>query len=428
MVDHAIDLGYTPRPWQADFHRNFKKRAILIVHRRAGKTVVGRMELVDNALHRPNTRYAYVAPFLKQSRAVMWNDLKKTAMLVPETHISEMDMKVTFANGSTITCFGADNHDGLRGLGFHGLVLDEMADVRPGVMGQVLLPTLVADDGWLLLIGTPKGIDPLSEHFYAVEKDPNWYARRLSWTDTGVFTPEQMAEQRAMQTEREYQLEYCCQFDAGTPDVLLSGADYDAALARVMPDYEIEEHPVIIGVDVARYGDDRTVIVVRQGPKMHEPIIMRQASTFDIANRVSVVYHTHRADAVFIDYSGGLGGGVQDQLANLGIFAVAVHFNGRPSSDHYKNLRAEMWFKMAQWVRREGCIPNVPGLKVELTAPTYKTDDGGKLQLESKDDMKARGMKSPDVADALALTWAYPVMAKPRFPHQQQQPPEWEPF
>ena len=427
VADVHVDLGYRPRKWQADFHRAFKKRAILIVHRRAGKTVVGRMELLDHALNTPKTRYAYVAPYLKQARSVMWGELKASALKIPETDVSEAELRVTFANGSTITCFGADNADSLRGLGFHGLVLDEMADVKPGVMGQVLLPTLVADDGWLLLIGTPKGIDPLSELYFKVESDPEWYARRLSWEDTGVFTPEQMAEQRAMQTEREYLLEYCCLFDAGAPDTLLSGLDYDAATTRVIPDYEIDEHPIIIGVDVARYGDDRTVIAVRQGPKLYEPVVMRQASTFDIANRVSLVYHQYHADAVFIDYSGGLGGGVQDQLANMGIYAVAVHFNGKPPDDHYRNMRAYMWFTMAKWIRTTACLPHIPGLKAEITSPTYHTDDSGKLQLESKDDLKARGMSSPDQADAICLTHAHPVLPKAKA-RTNQQPVEWDPF
>jgi hypothetical protein len=113
-------------------------------------------------------------------------------------------------------------------------------------------------------------------------------------------------------------------------------------------------------------------------------------------------------DAVFID--AGQGGGVIDRLRQLKYDVVEVAFASAPASQYYHNKRAEMWHEMAKWIVSGGALPNHARLMQDLAAPTYKYKaDSHKIILESKDEMTARGLPSPDYGDALALTFAHPV-------------------
>ena len=112
-------------------------------------------------------------------------------------------------------------------------------------------------------------------------------------------------------------------------------------------------------------------------------------------------------DAVFVD--AGRGEGVIDRLRQLGHSAQEINFGGRPINARYANKRSEMWDLLREWLDHGGVIPNSPELKGELAAPTYSFDASGRMVLEPKEKVKARGLRSPDLADALALTFAAPV-------------------
>jgi hypothetical protein len=178
---------------------------------------------------------------------------------------------------------------------------------------------------------------------------------------------------------------------------------------------------LVLGVDVARFGDDQSVILVRKGrdARAHEPIKLRGVDTMTLAGRVAEEYQRLRADAVFVD-GGGVGGGVVDRLRQLNVPVIEVQFGGAADrvamgDEHpaYANKRAEMWGNMREWLKG-GAIPDDPEYRADLTGPEYGfviKDGRDAIQLERKQDMKRRGLASPDIADALALTFAYPVMA-----------------
>ena len=110
---------------------------------------------------------------------------------------------------------------------------------------------------------------------------------------------------------------------------------------------------------------------------------------------------------MFVD--AGNGAGVIDKLRQMGHDATEVHFGGRPSKARYVNKRSEMWFEMREWLMAGGVIPRNTALMQDLAAPIYRFDTQDRVALESKDDIKARGLPSPDLGDALALTFAFPV-------------------
>ena len=127
----------------------------------------------------------------------------------------------------------------------------------------------------------------------------------------------------------------------------------------------------------------------------------------DLASRVAAKIESWKPDAVFID--SGNGSGVIDRLRQLGYDVIEVHFGGKALDPGYLNKRAEMWFELASWIKQGGSIPNNVDLKQDLAAPIYWYDNAGRKQLEPKDDIKKRGLPSPDLGDALALTFAQPV-------------------
>jgi phage terminase large subunit len=202
-------------------------------------------------------------------------------------------------------------------------------------------------------------------------------------------------------------------FPPGGFNQLLSYEDVKAAMSRHYRADQYDYAARVLGVDVAREGDDRSVIFPRQGQVAFKPMEMRNVKSVDGAGHVAQKKFEWQSDAEFIDNTGGFGGGWIDQLEKLGHTPVGVHFAGKASDPRYANKRAEMWFLMAEWIKAGGSLPNIPDLIGELTTPTY-TFRGDQFLLEPKEQIKKRLGRSPDFADALALTFAYPVQARPR--------------
>jgi hypothetical protein len=177
---------------------------------------------------------------------------------------------------------------------------------------------------------------------------------------------------------------------------------------------------LVIGVDVARFGTNESVIAFRKGRDARTIpwIRMRGATTVQLAGKVAEVVSRYRVDAVFVD-GGGVGGGVVDNLRALHVFCFDVQFGAKAdgigfsegvSGERYANKRAEMWGLTRAWLKH-GAIPGDPDLKAQLIGPTYTYKLKSEILLEKKEDMMKRGLESPDLADALALTFAMPVVA-----------------
>lgn len=196
---------------------------------------------------------------------------------------------------------------------------------------------------------------------------------------------------------------------------LLGIEDVEAAMNRHLRDDQYEFAARVLGVDVAREGDDSSVIFPRQGLAAFPPIVMRNVDSLHGAGQVMRKQDDWQADGVFVDNTGGFGGGWIDRMVQMGCSPIGIHFAAKADDVRYANKRAEMWFKMAEWVKSGGALPNIPALKPELTVPTYSFK-GDQFMIEPKEQIKKRLGRSPDLADGLALTFAYPVVARPRGP------------
>ena len=172
--------------------------------------------------------------------------------------------------------------------------------------------------------------------------------------------------------------------------------------------------PLIMGIDVARFGDDQSVIRFRRGRDAHSimPRKYRGVDTMKLAGEAATLIETFRPDAVFVDET-GIGGAVVDRLRQLGHHVVGVN-NGAVSDCPIegmmvRNKGAELWARMREWMKAGGAIDDDAELMTELESREYGYDANNKIVLEKKSDMKKRGLGSPDQADGLSLTFAYPV-------------------
>ena len=170
--------------------------------------------------------------------------------------------------------------------------------------------------------------------------------------------------------------------------------------------------PVVWGVDVARMGGDRSARCKRQGQGVLERVkTWSGKDLMELAGIILTEYeatpYSMRPQSIFID-SIGIGGGLADRLAELDLPAISIAVSESPSlKDRFMRLRDELFWKAREWFEARDCkIPNDETLISEVTAVRYKYQSSGKLKIEGKDEMRRRGMRSPDACDAFVLTFA----------------------
>ena len=201
------------------------------------------------------------------------------------------------------------------------------------------------------------------------------------------------------------------EFPPSSINVLLGPDEVEAAMAAIHMPSAYEHSQKRLGIDVARQGDDRTVLFPRQGLQALPPVEMRNQRGPAVAARAALAKDRWNWEVCFVDDTGGWGGSVQDAMLQGSLSHVPINFAGKADDPRYLNKRAEMWFRMAEWIKRGGCLPKLPDLVRELTTPTY-TFVNGKFQIEPKEQIKQRLQFSPDLGDGLALTFAWAEMPR----------------
>lgn len=375
-------------------------------------TVLAINALIDAALKSTKSlpRFGYVAPYKEQARKISWDYFKEYCKDIPGVKFNETLLTVDFEhNGARISLYGADNPDSIRGQYFDGCVLDEFADMKPEVWAQVVRPMLMDRLGWALFIGTPKGVNQFYDMYMHALQDDEWFAGLYNVNDTGAIAESEIEAARKTMPETAFRQEMLCDFTASGDDTLISIDLAQKAMDRAegLKSEAYSFAPKILGVDVARYGGDRSVIVRRQGVYSDITAVYKDMDNMRLADAVAAQIVEWQPDAVFID--GGRGEGVIDRLRQLGHRVIEVNFGAKPGTPRYLNKRAEMWDLMRKWLNEGGVIPPNKQLRADLCVPCYKMNAANKLELEKKEDIKRRGMPSPDLGDALALTFAQPV-------------------
>src|SRR6185437_8119150 len=238
-----VGPGYDPRAQFLPFHERSNRWAIIVAHRRAGKTVACVMELLTRALATPKTdaRYAYIAPYREQAKTAAWNYLKQYGACVtrdPSKDLRESDLSVRLYNGANVRLFGSDNPNALRGMYLDGVVLDEYADMRPALWGEVIRPTLSDRNGWAVFIGTPRGRNEFCQLYETALQDSQWFHLMLKASQTGILPAAELESARKGLTDAQYQQEYEFSFEAA-----IHGAIYAKELAQALEQKRITRVP-----------------------------------------------------------------------------------------------------------------------------------------------------------------------------------------
>ena len=189
--------------------------AIVVAHRRCGKTVACINDLVVRASleGKKDGRYAYVAPYYSQAKNIAWDYLVRFAEPVL-AKANQSELWVELINGSRIRLFGADNPDALRGLYLDGIVLDEYADMRPRIWGEIIRPLLADRLGWAVFIGTPKGHNAFWDLYNNASKDDRWYVKTLRASQTGLLPKEELEDAAKSMSQDQYMQEFECDFES----------------------------------------------------------------------------------------------------------------------------------------------------------------------------------------------------------------------
>jgi hypothetical protein len=235
-----LRLDYRPRKVFLPYHRRRERWAVIVAHRRCGKTVACINDMIRRAatLEKPNGRFSYVAPFMTQAKETAWDYLKRYALPITAAK-NEAELWVELVNGARIRIQGADNPDRLRGSYLDGVVLDEFADMRPSVWGEVIRPMLADREGWATFIGTPKGRNEFYEIWQRGQGDPAWFALRLKASETRLLPIAELASARSAMTPEQYEQEFECSFEAA-----ILGAYYGKELANAEREGRIKIVPV----------------------------------------------------------------------------------------------------------------------------------------------------------------------------------------
>lgn len=215
-------------------------------------------------------------------------------------------------------------------------------------------------------------------------------------------------------------------FPRVSSDALFGPDEIEEAMARSYKPGSFDYAPVILGGDVARQGDDSSALARRQSLVVFPIKMYRVPDTVLVGAQFSMEMDTHHADACFVDTTGGYGVGVVDSMRQTGHDPIEVYFNGAAMDKRYFNKRAEMYFELSKWIKAGGALPYDPELKEELLAITYMFQ-GDKFRLCDKDDVKELIGRSPDRADAVVLTFAFPVIKKSALPSAQSSR-EYDPY
>jgi phage terminase large subunit len=251
---------YSPRTHFEGFRNRDKRWSVIVAHRRAGKTVACIRDLLTRALATKKTaaRFAYIAPYYSQAKQTAWDYLKLYSRDLA-AKVSESELSVELFNGSRIRLYGADNPDALRGIYLDGCVMDEFADMRPSVWGEIIRPLLADRKGWAVFIGTPKGRNAFFELYQAAKDDPDWFALVLRASETGLIDAAELADAKKAMSDSQYEQEFECSFEAA-----IIGSVYGKDITRARSNGRIGRVPwepsklVFTAFDIG-YGDSTAI-------------------------------------------------------------------------------------------------------------------------------------------------------------------------
>lgn len=300
-------------------------------------------------------------------------------------------------------------------------VLDEVGGIPDSVMASAEAGLATGTETKILMAGNPTHTEgPL--YRACTSQKHLWYVVEITGDPDDPMRSPRISKEWALQQIENYGkdnpwvlVNVFGKFPPSSLNTLLGPEEVREAMKRHLTDDMYDWAQKRLGVDVSRFGDDLTCIFPRQGLASFKPVEMRHirdsAVSVDIATRVMMAKQQWGSNWEAFDDTVGWAHGAIDVMRAAGHSPLPVAFGSPAFNPRYKNRRAEMWFAMAEWIKKGGALPNIPELVGELTTPIYHFD-GGKFQIEEKKQIKERLGRSPDRADSLALTFCVPEASK----------------
>ena len=364
-----------------------------------------------------------------QLRTVTWGELTKWATMAINAHwweisatklipaqwltdLVERDLKkgtrYWAAEGKLWSEENPDSYAGVHNMDGMMVIFDEASGIPDGIWSVAagFFTEKILDRYWFAFSNPRRNTGYFFETFHGKREFWNGSiidARTVEGTDKSIY--DQIISEYG-EDSIQARVEVYGEFPASGEDQFISPVTVEDAFKR--PKYKDLTAPVVIGVDPARGGMDSTVILVRQGRDIVAIKRFRGEDTMSVVGHVIDAIEEYKPTLTVID-EGGLGYGILDRLTEQRYKVRGVNFGWKAKSPvMYQNKRAEMWGAMKDWLKTAS-IPTDRQLKADLTGPMRKTNSSGSILLESKKEMKARGLASPDAADALCVTFAFPV-------------------
>ena len=353
-TNKTIAIPYSPRPLQREVHNSLKRFNVLVCHRRFGKSVLSINQLIKTAVSKPMSRCAFVAPTYRQGKSIAWEYLKQYTqpLMYLGGNKNETELKIELFNGSAIQIFGADHPDSLRGMGFHGVVLDEYALMAPRVWTEIIRPAISDHLGWVMFIGTPMGHNQFWEVYdFSLRGHKDWFGQLYRASETKVIPDEELKQAQEIMSDEQYQQEFECSFTAA-----VSGAYYGKLISKAEKENRIGNVPVDEHVGVETWWDlgigDSTAIWFAQriGEEIHlidyyENSGESLAHYADVLEEKGYAYERHIAPHDIMARELGTGKSRFEVSQDLGIdFEVAPKLEVDHGIESVRNALPHCWF------------------------------------------------------------------------------------
>src|SRR5215472_73375 len=423
-------LGATPEPWQAEALREIAghDRVAIRSGHGVGKSAMLAWLILWWLLTRAPARVAATAPTAHQLRDVLWGEIGKWHRRLKQPFRDWLQVqaeRVTLASAPDLSFAVARTARKEEPEAFQGhhsehmlFIVDEASGV-PNIIFEVGEGSMSTAGAKTVLAGNPTQIRGYFYDAFHAQR-ASWRTMRVACGDSGQVAAEYATRQAASYgvASNVYRVRVLGEFPLSAEDGVIRLDLCEAAVGR-----DIEAGPktkVTWGLDVARFGDDRTALVKRRGAIVAEKAtVWRGKDTMQTVGLVKQQYDgcspDDRPDVICVDVI-GLGAGVVDRLRELELPVVGINVAEMPGLDEqYLRLRDELWFMARKWFEDRACsMPEDEDLIADLTSPKFTVTSSGKIKVESKAEMKARGVVSPDLGDAFCLTFAAVGTARPQ--------------
>lgn len=416
FVENVLEAK--PLPWQKDFLQAIargERRISVRAGHGVGKSTACSWALIWHMTTRYPQKSVVTAPTSAQLFDALYSELKTWINKLPPVLRESFDVfsdRVVLKGAPESSFISArtsstERPEALAGVhSEHVLLVVDEASAVPEQVFEAAAGSMSGHSASTILISNPTRNSGL---FYKTHHDlaSDWYRMHVSCLNIPLVSADFVAQIKATYGEESnaFRIRVLGEFALADDDTLIPAELVDGAIARDVAASASE--PLVFGLDVARFGSDRTALVKRKGNVVLEVKSWGGLDTMQVVGAIVNETKMDKPDEICVDTI-GLGSGVADRLRELGLNVRDVNVAESSAMNPNANkLRDELWLSVKEWLATKSVkLPADEQLRHELVAPRYTFTSSGKVQVESKDSMRKRGMRSPDLADALCLSFA----------------------